>query len=187
MDPSPRDDLLVWIDLEMTGLDVGKDLILEIATLLTDGSLDVVAEGPTIAIRRSAEVLDAMQPIVKEMHAKNGLTQRALASAVGPAQAELETLQFLQKWCRPASSPLCGNSVWMDRLFLNRQMSTLDRFLHHRCIDVSTLKELARRWRPDVLATAPAKPDSHRALDDIRASLAELRHYRSRFLLPRAP
>jgi oligoribonuclease len=187
MDAAPRDDLLVWIDLEMTGLDVGKDVILEIATLLTDASLEVVAEGPAIAIRRSSAVLEAMAPVVKEMHAKNSLTQRSLASTVGPAQAELESLQFLQKWCKPASSPLCGNSVWMDRLFLNRQMPTLDRFLHHRCIDVSTLKELARRWRPDVLASAPAKPDSHRALDDIRASLAELRHYRSRFLLPRTP
>jgi oligoribonuclease len=182
MQAAPRDDLLVWIDLEMTGLDVGKDVILEIATLITDGNLDVVAEGPTLAIKRSAAVLDTMIPIVKEMHAKNGLTQRCLESQVGPAQAEFESLQFVQKWCRQASSPLCGNSVWMDRLFLNRQMPTLDRFLHHRCLDVSTLKELARRWRPDVLAAAPPKPDSHRALDDIRASLAELRHYRGRFL-----
>jgi len=185
MAASPRDDLLVWIDLEMTGLDPGKDVILEIATLVTDSSLEVVAEGPAIAIRRSQEVLDRMIPVVKEMHAKNGLTQRCLESTVGAAQAELESLRFLQQWCTEGSSPLCGNSVWMDRLFLNRQMATLDRFLQHRCIDVSTLKELARRWRPEVAGAAPQKPDSHRALDDIRASIAELRHYRARLLQAR--
>jgi oligoribonuclease len=185
MPASPRDDLLVWIDLEMTGLDLGRDVILEIATLVTDSSLEVLAEGPVIAIRRPPDVLEAMAPVVKEMHEKNGLAQRCLESQIGPAQAELETLRFLQQWCKEASSPLCGNSVWMDRLFLNRQMPALDRFLHHRVIDVSTLKELARRWRPEVASSAPAKPESHRALDDIRASIAELRHYRARLLQPR--
>ncbi len=182
MAASPRDDLLVWIDLEMTGLDPGRDVILEIATLVTDNALAVVAEGPAFVIHREPEVLEAMIPIVKEMHAKNGLVERVLESQVGPAQAELESLRFVQQWCKERSSPLCGNSVWMDRLFLNRQMPTLDRFLHHRCIDVSTLKELARRWRPEIAGTAPLKPDTHRALDDIRASLAELKHYRARFL-----
>ena len=181
----PRDDLLVWIDLEMTGLDLGKDVILEIATLITDASLELVAEGPAIAIKRSPEVLEAMAPIVKDMHAKNGLTQRSLESQVGPAQAEFESLRFVQQWVKESTSPLCGNSVWMDRLFLNRQMPTLDRWIHHRCIDVSTLKELARRWRPDVASSAPPKPDTHRALDDIRASIAELRHYRARFVQTR--
>jgi len=185
MSNGPRDDLLVWLDLEMTGLDPGRDVILEIATIVTDAALEIVAEGPVLAIRRSDEVLDAMIPIVKEMHQKNGLTERCRASTVGPAQAELETLRFLQQRVKQSSSPLCGNSIWMDRLFLNRQMAALDRHLHHRCIDVSTLKELARRWRPDVASAAPQKPDSHRALDDIRASIAELRHYRSRFLAPR--
>ncbi len=179
---NPRDDLLVWIDLEMTGLDAGKDVIVEIATLITDNALEIVAEGPAHAIARPADVLDAMQPVVKEMHAKNGLTARCQASIVGPAQAEFETLRFVQQHCKERTAPLCGNSVWMDRLFLNRQMATLDRFLHHRCIDVSTLKELARRWRPEVATSAPPKPETHRALDDIRASLVELRHYKSKFL-----
>jgi oligoribonuclease len=180
--PAPRDDLLVWIDLEMTGLDVGRDVILEISTLVTDAALELVAEGPSLVIHRADAVLDAMIPIVKEMHARNGLTQRCRTSDVGPAQAEFETLKFLQQHVKEGSSPLCGNSVWMDRLFLNRQMSAVDRFLHHRCVDVSTLKELARRWRPDVANSAPPKPESHRALDDIRASIAELRHYKAKFL-----
>jgi oligoribonuclease len=182
MPSAPRDDLLVWMDLEMTGLDPGRDVILEVATLLTDAALEVVAEGPVIAIRRDEAVLETMIPIVREMHTKNGLIERCRESSVGPAQAELETLRFLQQWCKESSSPLCGNSIWMDRLFLNRQMPALDRHMHHRCIDVSTLKELARRWRPDVLGSAPQKPDSHRALDDIRASVAELRHYKSKLL-----
>jgi len=177
-----RDDLLVWIDLEMTGLDPGRDVIVEIATLVTDNQLELVAEGPALAIHRSDEVLDSMIPVVREMHAKNGLTERCKASTMGPAQAELETLRFLQQHVQQSTSPLCGNSVWMDRLFLNRQMPVIDRWLHHRCIDVSTLKELARRWRPEIATSAPAKPDSHRALDDIRASINELRHYRQRFL-----
>jgi oligoribonuclease len=177
-----RDDLLVWIDLEMTGLDPGRDVIVEIATLVTDNQLELVAEGPALAIHRSDDVLASMIPIVREMHAKNGLTERCRASTMGPAQAELETLRFLQQHVQQSTSPLCGNSVWMDRLFLNRQMPVIDRWLHHRCIDVSTLKELARRWRPEVATSAPAKPDSHRALDDIRASIAELRHYRLKFL-----
>lgn len=183
--PAPRDDLLVWIDLEMTGLDVGKDLILEIATLITDNALEIVAEGPAYAIARPPEVLEAMAPVVRDMHAKNGLTERCRASTIGPAQAEFETLRFVKEHCRERTAPLCGNSVWMDRLFLNRQMGTLDDWLHHRCLDVSTLKELARRWRPEVAASAPAKPETHRALDDIRASLAELKHYRARLLAPR--
>src|SRR5262249_55668495 len=144
--------------------------------------LELVAEGPVLAIHRPDAVLDSMIPVVREMHAKNGLTERCRASTTGPAQAELETLRFLQQHVVQGSSPLCGNSVWMDRLFLNRQMPVIDRWLHHRCIDVSTLKELARRWRPEVASSAPAKPDSHRALDDIRASIDELRHYRQRFL-----
>ena len=182
MPNAPRDDLLVWIDLEMTGLDPSKDVILEIATLVTDNELELIAEGPVLAIHRSDDQLASMIPVVREMHARNGLTERCRASTMGPAQAELETLRFLQQHVVQSSSPLCGNSVWMDRLFLNRQMAVVDRWLHHRCIDVSTLKELARRWRPEVASSAPAKPDSHRALDDIRASIAELRHYRQRFL-----
>lgn len=181
----PRDDLLVWMDLEMTGLDPGKDVILEIATLITDNALEIVAEGPCHAIARPAEVLEAMQPIVRDMHAKNGLTERCRAATVGPSQAEFETLRFLQQHCKERTAPLCGNSIWMDRLFLNRQMGAVDRFLHHRCIDVSTLKELARRWRPEVAGSAPQKPETHRALDDIRASLIELKHYRAKFLAPR--
>lgn len=182
MPTSPRDDLLVWIDLEMTGLDPGRDVILEIATLITDNELELVAEGPVLAIHRSDDVLNSMIPIVREMHAKNGLTERCRAATMGPAQAELETLRFLQQHVVQSTAPLCGNSVWMDRLFLNRQMAVVDRWMHHRCIDVSTLKELARRWRPEVASSAPAKPDSHRALDDIRASIDELRHYRRSFL-----
>lgn len=183
--PAPRDDLLVWIDLEMTGLDPARDVILEVATLVTDNSLEILAEGPAIVIRRPREVLDAMIPIVRDMHAKNGLIERCLASGIGPAQAELETLDFVKTWCKERSAPLCGNSVWMDRLFLNRQMAAVDDWLHHRCIDVSTLKELARRWRPEVASSAPQKPETHRALDDIRASITELKHYRARFVQPR--
>lgn len=184
--PTLRDDLLVWIDLEMTGLDPGKDVIIEIATIITDGQLKVIAEGPAHVIHRSEELLSSMIPIVRDMHEKNGLTQKSRESKIGAAQAEFETLKFIQQHCKERTTPLCGNSVWMDRLFLNRQMAAVDRYLHHRCIDVSTIKELARRWRPEVLHAAPQKPDCHRALDDIRASIAELEYYKTRFPLARA-
>jgi oligoribonuclease len=185
MSTEPRDHRLVWMDLEMTGLDPDVDVILEIATLVTDDDLVLVAEGPTIVIHREESILEGMSGIVRDMHTRNGLLDRVRESRTGHDAAEAETLEFLRRHCNPLSSPLCGNTIWMDRMFLNRQMPALDKFMHYRMIDVSTIKELARRWYPSLLEDLPPKPDTHRALDDIEASVAELRFYRERLLRPR--
>lgn len=179
-----RDDLLCWMDLEMTGLDPLQNTIVEIATILTDADLEVVAEGPEIVVHTSEEHLSRMIPIVREMHAKSGLTERVRRSSVGLADAERETLGFLRQWCKPKSIPLCGNSIWCDRMFLKLQMPALDDFLHYRCIDVSGFKECATRWNVHAAGGAPRKGDRHRALDDVKESIAELRHYRDRWLAP---
>ena len=182
MTSTAKDDRLVWIDLEMTGLDPGREVILEVATLVTDQHLEVLAEGPSLVIHHEGEVLERMIPVVRAMHEKNGLLHRVKESQVTPEQAEQRTLAFIRQHCTEKSAPLCGNTIWMDRMFLNRQMPSVDAYLHYRVIDVSSIKELARRWNPAALAKAPAKPDSHRALDDIRASIEELRHYRQAWL-----
>ncbi|WP_297791697.1 oligoribonuclease [uncultured Marinobacter sp.] len=171
---------LVWIDLEMTGLDPEKERIIEMATIVTDSELKVVAEGPVIAIHQSDSLLDAMDEWCTKTHGENGLTQRVKDSKVSEREAELETLEFLKQYLEPGKSPLCGNSIGQDRRFLVKYMPELEGFFHYRNLDVSTIKELARRWRPDVLAGVK-KQGSHLALDDIRDSINELRHYRETF------
>jgi len=172
-----RDDLLVWMDMEMSGLDPDRDVILEIATLITDAELQVVAEGPVLAVRQPDTVLDAMDDWNREHHGASGLTARVRASQVTAADAEQATLAFVRAHCVDRSSPLCGNSIHQDRRFLARYMPHLDAALHYRNIDVSTVKELVRRWYPTG-PTPPEKRHAHLALDDIRESIAELRFYR---------
>jgi len=186
--PQPRDDVLVWLDLEMTGLDPAKNTIIEIATLVSDNDLNVLAEGPEIVINTDEGHLGKMIEIVREMHTKSGLVQRVRQSTVNVRDAERETLGFLRRWCKPRTAPLCGNSIWCDRMFLKLQMPELDGFLHYRTIDVSSFKEVGTRWSVNALGGAPRKGDKHRALDDVRESLAELKHYRDKWLAPqRAP
>jgi oligoribonuclease len=173
-------DTLVWIDLEMTGLDPDRDCIIEIATIVTDSTLNVLAEGPVFAIHQPESVLGLMDEWNRSHHGSSGLVGRVRASGVDEAEAERQTLAFLAQWSEPGSSPMCGNSIGQDRRFLARHMRALEAFFHYRNIDVSTVKELARRWRPDVLAGVKKK-GAHLALDDIRESIAELRHYRDAF------
>src|SRR5271154_3454615 len=171
---------LIWIDLEMTGLSPETDLIIEIATIVTDKHLTVLAEGPVIAVHQSAAVMAAMDDWNRKQHGGSGLTERVLASRVDTA-AESRTLQFLEKWVDARRSPMCGNSICQDRRFLARYMPTLERYFHYRNLDVSTLKELAQRWAPQV-AEGFRKPSSHLALDDVRESIRELQYYRERLL-----
>jgi oligoribonuclease len=167
---------LVWVDLEMTGLDPESCQIVEIATIVTDDALEVVAQGPNLVIHQPLEVLEAMDSVVIEMHKRSGLWDKILASTLTLAQAEAETLGFVKAHVAERSAPLCGNSIWKDRQFIERHMKQLDAWLHYRHIDVSTLKELTRRWYPGRFAV-PTKRESHRALDDILESIAELRFY----------
>jgi oligoribonuclease len=186
--PQPRDDLLAWVDLEMTGLDPARNTIIEIATLITDNDLNVVAEGPEIVINTDEGHLGRMIEIVRDMHTKSGLVERVRLSSVNLRDAERETLGFLRRWVKPRTAPLCGNSVWCDRMFIKLQMPGLDEFLHYRTVDVSSFKEVGTRWSVNAIGGAPRKGDKHRALEDIRESLNELRHYRDRWLAPhRAP
>ena len=174
----------VWIDLEMTGLDPAKDTILEIASLVTDENLQVLAEGPALAIRTSLDRLEAMDDWNRNQHSKSGLWQRALVSQVSLEDAEQQTLDFLAQWVTAGASPLCGNTIYQDRRFLNRWMPRLDEFFHYRLLDVSTLKLLAKQWAPQV-AAGMVKQSAHTALADIRESVEELRYYR-RFMGPLA-
>jgi oligoribonuclease len=174
---------LVWIDLEMTGLRPETDLIIEIATIVTDKHLRVLAEGPVIAVHQSEEVLAAMDDWNRKQHGGSGLTARVLASRTDAAAAERETLAFLDAWAERGRSPMCGNSICQDRRFLARHMPALERFFHYRNLDVSTLKELAQRWAPQV-AQAFQKNSTHLALDDVRESIRELQFYRERLLRP---
>ncbi|MEM1029554.1 MAG: oligoribonuclease [Myxococcota bacterium] len=180
-----RDDLLVWIDLEMTGLDPRRCVIVEIATLVTDATLEVVAEGPNLVIHADEAALSGMDDYVRAMHTRSGLLERIGSSATSVEAAEAETVAFLTEHVAPRSAPLCGNSIWKDRHFIEHHMPNLDAYLHYRCIDVSTLKELGRRWYPH-LPGPPAKGETHRALDDIRESIIELRHYRTHLFHPSA-
>lgn len=172
---------LIWIDLEMTGLDPFRDSIIEIATVVTDKHLDILAEGPVIAIHQDGATLDRMDEWNTRQHGKSGLTERVRASRVTEREAELETLDFLARYVEPGASPMCGNSICQDRRFMARCMPELERFFHYRNLDVSTLKELARRWAPDV-AAGFHKDSQHLALEDIRDSIAELQYYRANFL-----
>lgn len=168
---------LIWIDLEMTGLDTGKDYIIEIATIVTDSQLNILAEGPVLAIHQPDPVLKCMDEWNTRQHGGSGLTERVRKSTLTEAQAERQTIKFLSEYVPANASPMCGNSICQDRRFLARRMPELERFFHYRNLDVSTLKELARRWAPEVLAGF-TKKSSHLALDDIRDSIAELRYYR---------
>jgi oligoribonuclease len=168
---------LVWIDLEMTGLDTQNDRIIEIATIVTDAHLNVLAEGPVLAIHQSDAVLNGMDDWNRRQHGGSGLVDRVKTSTVTEAEAERQTLEFMEQWVPARGSPMCGNSICQDRRFLARLMPKLEAYFHYRNLDVSSLKELAKRWRPEVI-TSFNKKATHLALDDIRESVAELRHYR---------
>lgn len=175
-----RKSNLVWIDLEMTGLDPDNDYIIEIATIVTDADLNVLEEGPTMAIHQPDCVLDAMDEWCTNQHGKSGLTQRVKESTITEREAEQRTIEFLLEHVDKGASPICGNSIGQDRRFLYRHMPELEQFFHYRNLDVSTIKEIARRWKPEVL-DGVQKKGSHLALDDIRDSIAELQHYREVF------
>jgi oligoribonuclease len=167
------------MDLEMTGLDAATDVIVEIATLLTDDDLELIAEGPDLVVSASAESLASMVPVVRTMHEKSGLLASVEASTISLAEAVEATLAFLRHHIQePGTVPLCGNSIGTDRRFLAAWMPEIESFFNYRSVDVTTVKELARRWYPEALAGAPAKAGGHRALDDIRESVEELRYYR---------
>jgi oligoribonuclease len=172
---------LIWIDLEMTGLDPLTDVILEIATIVTDAELNVLAEGPELAIHRPKAVLDAMDEWNQTHHGRSGLIDRVLSSPFSAEAAEQQTIAFLKSWVPEGASPICGNSICQDRRFLASGMPLLEKYFHYRNLDVSTLKELAARWAPEV-AQGVQKTGRHRALDDIRESIEELRYYRQHFL-----
>ena len=178
-------DLLVWIDCEMTGLDLGKDKLIEVAALVTDPELNVLGEGVDLVIHADDAALDAMPPVVRDMHAKSGLTEEVRRSAITMAEAEEQVLAYIKEFVpNPRTAPLCGNSIATDRGFLARDMPALDAHLHYRMIDVSSIKELCRRWYPRVYFGQPAKGLSHRALADIRESIRELEYYRRTIFVP---
>lgn len=172
----------------MTGLDPTRDVIVEIASLVTDDELNVVAEGPDLVIHQPAEVLDKMDPFVRDMHTRSGLLPEIEKSTISLADAGSQTIAFLQEHLPdPGSVPLCGNSIGTDRRFLVRYLPEIEDLLHYRSVDVSTIKELGTRWYPQLTSAAPNKAGGHRALDDIRESVAELAYYRSAFFLPTSP
>jgi oligoribonuclease len=179
----PSTDYLIWIDLEMTGLKPDSDAIIEIATVVTDRELAIVADGPVLAIHQSEEVLARMDDWNQRQHGSSGLLARVRTSRISVAEAQQRTLEFLAALVAPGSSPMCGNSICQDRRFLARCMPELERFFHYRNLDVSTLKELARRWAPPV-AESFVKQGTHLAYADIHESIRELRHYRARLFAP---
>lgn len=172
---------LIWIDLEMTGLDPEKEVIIEIATIVTDKDLNILAEGPVLAINQTKSMMDGMDEWCTKTHGGSGLTQRVLDSDISVADAEKATIEFLEKYVPKGKSPICGNSVGQDRRFLVKYMPALEDFFHYRTIDVSTIKELTRRWKPEVLAGFEKK-GVHLALDDIKESIEELQYYRGAVL-----
>jgi oligoribonuclease len=177
--------VLVWMDLEMTGLDPSRHVIVEVATLITDDDLEVVAEGPDLVVHQPPEAMAAMDDFVREMHTRSGLLPAIEASTVSLEAAGAQTLAFIKEHVpEPRTVPLCGNSIGTDRRFLSIYLNDIEEYLHYRSVDVSTIKELARRWYPGALAEQPRKATSHRALDDIRESIEELRFYRQRLFVP---
>jgi oligoribonuclease len=176
-----RDSRLIWIDLEMTGLKTDTDHIIEIATVVTDKDLVLLGEGPVLAIHQPENILQGMDDWNRKQHGGSGLVARIRASKTTVQEAEARTIEFLSQWVEAGVSPMCGNGICQDRRFLAREMPQLERFFHYRNLDVSTLKELARRWAPQVLAGVQ-KGSSHLALEDIRDSIRELAHYRQHFL-----
>ncbi len=172
---------LIWIDLEMTGLDTQQDKIIEIATVITDAQLNIIAEGPVLAIHQSDNVLNGMDDWNTKQHGKSGLTERVRNSAVTERDAERQTIDFLQQYVPKGKSPMSGNSICQDRRFLARCMPELEAYFHYRNLDVSTLKELVARWAPGI-ANGFAKNNNHLALDDIKDSIAELKYYREHFI-----
>jgi len=179
--PQASQDNLIWIDLEMTGLEPQKDVIIEIATIVTDKNLNILAEGPMLAIHQSDEILEGMDEWCTTQHGKSGLTQRVKDSRIDEAEAEKQTIEFLKQYVPAGASPMCGNSICQDRRFLANYMPDLEEFFHYRNLDVSTIKELAARWAPEVYKGF-AKESSHLAMDDIRDSIAELLYYREHAL-----
>ncbi len=175
---------LVWIDCEMTGLDLGSDLLIEVAALVTDSELNVLGEGIDLVIGASAEELSRMPDVVRDMHAVSGLTEQVLASTLTVREAEEQLLAYLRGYVEPGKAPLCGNSIATDRGYLARDMPELDAFLHYRMVDVSSVKELARRWYPRAYFNSPKKAGGHRALADILESVKELAYYRSTVFVP---
>jgi oligoribonuclease len=172
---------LIWIDLEMTGLNPDSDLIIEIATIVTDQNLNILAQGPVLAVHQSDAALAAMDEWNQHHHGQSGLIERVKASTIDDAEAERQTIEFLKQWVPENTSPICGNSIGQDRRFLYRYMPKLEAYFHYRNIDVSTLKELAARWAPEV-KEGFKKESSHQALDDIIESIEELRYYREHFI-----
>jgi oligoribonuclease len=172
---------LIWVDLEMTGLDPDNDLIIEIATIVTDKNLNILAQGPVLAVHQSDAALAAMDDWNQQHHGQSGLIKRVKASAINDAEAEQQTLAFLKQWVPENASPMCGNSIGQDRRFLYRYMPNLEAYFHYRNIDVSTVKELAARWAPHI-KDGFKKQSSHQALDDIIESIEELRYYREHFI-----
>jgi oligoribonuclease len=172
---------LVWLDMEMTGLDPDRERIIEIATIVTDSELNILAEGPVLAIRQPEALLDAMDDWNQRQHGGSGLLARVRNEGVSEREAEATTLAFLERHVEKKRSPLCGNTIWQDRRFLTRYMPTLEGYLHYRMIDVSSIKELVQRWRPD-LAGGYSKRNEHTALADVRESIEELRYYRQHFM-----
>ncbi len=182
-DMTAEPDLLVWIDLEMTGLDVRRHTIVEIAVLLTDSELNVIADGLDLIVHATAEDLAEMDDFVTKMHTRSGLLTAIQESQITLKEAGAQALQYIAKYVTQAgTAPLCGNSIGVDRRFLDCQLQELDAYLHYRSIDVSSFKELCRRWNPAVYANRPKKMETHRALDDIRESVEELRYYREHML-----
>ncbi|MDP2283519.1 MAG: oligoribonuclease [Pseudohongiella sp.] len=175
-----KNKTLIWIDMEMTGLEPDSDRIIEIATLVTDADLNIIAEGPVLAVHQSDQALAAMDDWNQRTHGASGLIERVRASTTGDKEAEQLTLDFLRQYADPRSSPMCGNSIHQDRRFMVRYMPALEAFFHYRNLDVSTVKELARRWRPE-LPAGFVKTGTHQALDDIHESINELKYYREHF------